>query len=56
MIGGAIHALLGASGLIGLLLRFIGPITIVPCMILGSVFIVVPILTLVKVHWGIALS
>ena len=56
MICGVIHAMLGASGLVGLVLRFVGPLTIVSCMLLASVFLAKAILPLAQVHWGIALS
>ena len=56
MVGGFLHAMMGASGLIGILLRFVGPITIVPCMLLAAVYLAQIILQLAEVHWGIALS
>ena len=56
MICGVIHALLGVTGVIGLVLRFVGPLTIVSCMLLASVFLAQAILPLAQVHWGIALS
>ena len=56
MVAGILHALLGFTGMIGVLLKFIGPITVVPCMVLVSVVVVNSVLKLVQVHWGIALS
>ena len=32
MIAGGIHMLIGLTGLVGVLLRFIGPITVVPAL------------------------
>ena len=56
MLAGLLHAMLGATGLIGIFLKFIGPITIVPSLILLSFFIVKPLLMFVEVSWPIALS
>ena len=56
MIAGAIHALLGLTGLIGVFLRFIGPITIISYMMVAIIFITKAILPFVEVHWGIAIS
>ena len=55
MICGVLHAMFGLTGLVGLLLRFVGPLPIVSCMLLGSVFIAKVVLSLAQVHWGIAL-
>ena len=56
MIAGSLHALLGLTGLIGVLLRFIGPITIICYMVVAIIFVVQASLPLVEVHWGIAMS
>jgi len=56
MLAGAIHALLGATGLVGLLLRFVGPLTVVPTLTLLFIYLAKPALALVEVNWPIALS
>ena len=56
MVAGTLHALLGFTGAIGILLKFIGPITVVPCMVLVTIFVMNAVLKLVQVHWGIGLS
>ena len=56
MLAGLIHAFVGFSGLIGLLMNLIGPVTIVPCMVLVGVFLAKISIAFAQVHWGIALS
>ena len=56
MIAGILHAFMGFSGLIGLLMNLIGPITIVPCMLLVGVFLARISIAFAQVQWGIALS
>ena len=56
MVAGVLHAALGFTGLIGILLKFVGPITVVPCMVLITVFIVNAVLKLVQINWAIGLS
>ncbi|XP_034328333.2 solute carrier family 23 member 1 [Magallana gigas] len=50
---GVIHALIGGTGLIGFLLRFIGPVTIVPTILLLGIYVVDPILDFCVPNWGI---
>ncbi|XP_065924790.1 solute carrier family 23 member 1 isoform X3 [Magallana gigas] len=52
---GAIQFLIGATGLVSLLLKFIGPITIVPTLLLITVFLVRACVKFASVNWGIAL-
>ncbi|XP_033757178.1 solute carrier family 23 member 2-like [Pecten maximus] len=52
---GAIHFLIGATGLVGVLLKFIGPVTIVPTILLFGIFMVKSITKFAQVHWGISL-
>ncbi|XP_060079224.1 solute carrier family 23 member 1-like [Ylistrum balloti] len=52
---GAIHFLIGATGLVGVLLRFIGPITIVPTILLIGIYMVKSITKFAQFHWGISL-
>ncbi|KAL4228724.1 hypothetical protein ACF0H5_011767 [Mactra antiquata] len=54
ILAGFIHFLIGATGLVGILLKYIGPITIVPTILLIGIYIVNPALDYVQVHWGIA--
>ncbi|KAL3863267.1 hypothetical protein ACJMK2_005032 [Sinanodonta woodiana] len=54
ILAGVFHCLIGATGLVGLLLRFIGPITIVPTIFLIGIYIVKPVLEYTEVHWGIS--
>ena len=56
MVAGVIHALVGFTGLIGRLMSLIGPITLVPCLLLQGVFLTRISISFVQVHWGIALS
>ncbi|KAH3716417.1 hypothetical protein DPMN_059140 [Dreissena polymorpha] len=39
IVAGFVHAMLGFTGLMGLLLRFVGPLTIVPTLILIFIFL-----------------
>ena len=56
MVAGGLHAALGFTGLIGILLKFVGPITVVPCMVLITVVIVNSVLKLVQINWAIGMS
>ncbi|KAJ8316916.1 hypothetical protein KUTeg_004820 [Tegillarca granosa] len=53
MIVGVIHFLIGATGLIGVLLRFIGPVTVVPTILLLGIYFVDPVVSYCVVNWGI---
>ncbi|XP_077997349.1 solute carrier family 23 member 2-like [Glandiceps talaboti] len=54
VIAGLFQTLLGLSGLFGLLLRFIGPLTIAPTVCLLGLTISLSALNDVSKHWGIA--
>ncbi|WAR22483.1 S23A1-like protein [Mya arenaria] len=54
ILAGLLHALIGATGLVGVLLRFIGPITIVPTILLIGIYIVKPVMKYTESHWGIS--
>ena len=56
MLAGIVQAMMGFTGFIGVLLNFIGPLTIVPSMVLLCVFLVDTCITFVEGHWGIGLS
>ncbi|XP_019925114.3 solute carrier family 23 member 2 [Magallana gigas] len=51
---GTIQFLIGATGLVSLLLKFIGPITIVPTLFLSCVFLVRACVKFASVNWGIS--
>ncbi|WAQ93740.1 S23A2-like protein [Mya arenaria] len=48
VLAGFVHALLGFTGLIGVMLRFVGPLTIVPTLTLIFIFIVGPVIKFVE--------
>ncbi|XP_071091091.1 solute carrier family 23 member 2-like [Haliotis cracherodii] len=54
MLAGVIHTLIGATGLVGLLLRFIGPVTVVPAISLAGLFLSKVASKFSETHWGIA--
>jgi len=51
---GAIHCLIGMTGLVGFLLRFVGPVTIVPAIFLIGIYLMKATVKFAKVHWGIS--
>ncbi|XP_060064647.1 solute carrier family 23 member 1-like [Ylistrum balloti] len=51
----SIHSLIGATGLVGTLLRFIGPVTIVPAILLVGLYMFKTVTKFVSVHWGMGL-
>ncbi|KAK3094626.1 hypothetical protein FSP39_004171 [Pinctada imbricata] len=54
IVAGVIHFLVGATGLVGFLLRFIGPVTIVPTVLLLGIFITKSVAKFAQVDWGVA--
>ncbi|KAK3096137.1 hypothetical protein FSP39_023616 [Pinctada imbricata] len=52
---GIFHFLVGFTGLAGVILRFIGPITIVPTIFLAIVFITRATTKFAMVYWGVSL-
>ncbi|KAK3096211.1 hypothetical protein FSP39_024507, partial [Pinctada imbricata] len=52
---GIFHFLLGFTGLVGVILRFIGPITVVPTILLAIVFITRAATKFAMVYWGVSL-
>lgn len=54
MIAGALHTLVGMFGIVGLLLRFIGPVTVVPALTLMALYIFSAAVRFAKAQWGIA--
>ncbi|XP_060079464.1 solute carrier family 23 member 2-like [Ylistrum balloti] len=51
---GVIHFLIGMTGAVGFLLRFVGPITVVPTILLSGIFLSKATAKFSKVHWGIS--
>ena len=56
MAAGVFHAMFGFTGLIGKMLRFTGPLTIVPSMVLIAVFAIWVVIDLVGGNWAIGIS
>lgn len=54
MIAGALHMIVGMFGIVGLLLRFIGPITVVPALTLMALYVFSATVRFAKAQWGIA--
>ncbi|VDI69361.1 solute carrier family 23 (nucleobase transporter), member 1/2 [Mytilus galloprovincialis] len=52
---GTCQFFIGATGIVSLLLKFIGPITIVPTLFLSCVFLVRACVKFAKVNWGVAM-
>ena len=48
------QVVIGATGIVGLFLRFIGPLTIAPTIALIGISVVGPIVANSSQHWGIA--
>ncbi|XP_060080915.1 solute carrier family 23 member 2-like [Ylistrum balloti] len=55
MLVGVIHTLVGMTGTVGFLLRFIGPITVVPTNLLSGIFLSRATVKFCRTHWAIAL-
>ncbi|OWF35568.1 solute carrier family 23 member 2-like isoform X2 [Mizuhopecten yessoensis] len=51
---GIIHCLVGLTGICGLLLKFIGPVTIVPAILLSGIFLSRATAKFGRAHWGMA--
>ncbi|XP_069140014.1 solute carrier family 23 member 1-like [Argopecten irradians] len=56
MAAGIVHFAIGATGLVGFALRIIGPITIVPTVLLSGLYLSRAVTRFSKTHWGISLS
>ncbi|XP_033758568.1 solute carrier family 23 member 2-like isoform X1 [Pecten maximus] len=52
---GAVHFLVGVTGLVGVLLRFIGPITIVPTILLTGFSVTDTIIKYTQVNWPLSM-
>jgi nucleobase transporter 1/2 len=55
MIAGALHMLVGMTGVVGVLLRFIGPITIVPALTILGLVIYRATTNFAKTQWPVAI-
>ena len=54
MIAGAMHMLVGLTGIAGLLLRFIGPVSVIPAITITVLHIYRAVISFCKVQWGVA--
>ena len=54
MVAGGLHFLIGVTGLVGLFLRFIGPITIVPAITLVGLYIYKVTVKFSQTSWPVA--
>ncbi|KAK3598681.1 hypothetical protein CHS0354_006356 [Potamilus streckersoni] len=55
ILAGVIQFFIGVTGLTGLLLRYLGPVTIFTAMLLNGIYIVKACLKFIQAQWGIAL-
>ncbi|KAL5021597.1 hypothetical protein ScPMuIL_000752 [Solemya velum] len=56
VLAGLLHSLVGVTGMVSILLRFVGPVTIVPTMLLIGIYISRATLRFSEYHWGLSLS
>ncbi|OWF38755.1 Solute carrier family 23 member 2 [Mizuhopecten yessoensis] len=54
ILAGVLHFLVGATSTVGFLLRFIGPVTVVPTLLITGIFTARLTSNLARSHWGIA--
>lgn len=54
VLASVLHLLLGGSGLMGRLMKYIGPLTIAPTIVMIGISLFRPALELSESHWGIA--
>ena len=54
MIAGGLHCLVGLTGIVGLLLRFIGPVTVVPALTIMALYVYKATVKFARAQWGIA--
>ncbi|XP_070211697.1 solute carrier family 23 member 1-like [Littorina saxatilis] len=55
MVAGGLHCLIGLTGLVGFLLRFIGPVTIVPAVTLVGLYIYKITVRFSETYWPVAI-
>lgn len=53
---GFIHMSLGLTGLVGLLVKIVGPITVVPSILLIGINLTKTVTRFSQAHWGISLT
>ncbi|GAB1607768.1 solute carrier family 23 member 1-like isoform X1 [Argonauta hians] len=53
---GTLHFLIGATGLVGIVFRYIGPVTITPALLLIGFYLFKVIVKFSETHWGISLA
>lgn len=54
MISGAVHCLVGVTGFVGVIARFVGPITIVPVVTLFGIYIHKVVVSFSETNWSVA--
>lgn len=54
MLASVVQVLIGCTGILGLILQYIGPITIVPTITLVGLSLIDVALRFCQVHWGIS--
>ena len=54
MIGGAIHVLFGLTGLVGVLVKFVGPITIIPTITIIALVVYKATVKFIKTQIGVS--
>ena len=54
MIAGGIHMLVGLTGIAGFLLRFIGPVSVIPALTITALYIYRATVKFCKVQWGVS--
>ncbi|BFY97993.1 hypothetical protein BsWGS_01033 [Bradybaena similaris] len=55
MLVGAIHFIIGFTGLVGIIMRFIGPVTIVPAIMLAAMLLNKVIVKMSELNWTVAI-
>ncbi|KAL4222457.1 hypothetical protein ACF0H5_018497 [Mactra antiquata] len=55
MVAGAFHFLVGSLGIIGILLRFIGPVTVIPALTIIGLYIYKATVRFAKTQWSVAI-
>lgn len=56
MLAGLLHCLIGATGIVGVFMSYIGPVTIVPAITLVGLFLFRVSVDFSESHWGIAIG
>ncbi|XP_048746226.2 solute carrier family 23 member 1-like [Ostrea edulis] len=56
ILAGFLHMLVGVTGTVGIFLRFIGPITIIPTILLVGINVFTVTYMFCSTHWGVSIS